>query len=88
MIDRHGHRVAAKVARNPNATAIVLECPARQPASARQVLREIARHPNAPLAALLACLADTQALPVAAARPELPSADLVDLLADENGQIV
>ncbi|MGC0318938.1 hypothetical protein [Kitasatospora acidiphila] len=87
MIDRHGPRVAAKAATNPDATALVLGFLTRQPASARRALREIARHPNAPLPALLACLADPQARRVAAARPELPPAVLVDLLADEDWQV-
>lgn len=86
-IDRHGPRVAAKAATNPDATAIVLERLTRQPASARKVFREIARHPNAPLPALLACLADPQARSIAAGRPELPPGILADLLADEDWQV-
>ncbi|MFJ6137765.1 hypothetical protein [Kitasatospora sp. NPDC092286] len=88
MIDRHGLRVAAKAATNPDATALVLEGLTRQPVSARKAFREVARHPNASLAALLACLADPQARRVAAARPEIPSAVLVGLLADEDWQVV
>ncbi|MFD7982513.1 hypothetical protein ACFV4M_03925 [Kitasatospora indigofera] len=87
MIDRHGPRVATKAATNPDATAIVLEQLTRQPASARKAFREIARHPNTPLPALLACLADSQARPIAAARPELSPAVLVSLLADEDWQV-
>jgi hypothetical protein len=87
MIDRHGPRVAAKVATNPDATALVLERLTRQPASARKAFREIARHPNASLPALLACLADPQARRIAAARPELPIGVLADLLADEDWQV-
>ncbi|MFE2232974.1 hypothetical protein ACFXA4_10425 [Streptomyces sp. NPDC059442] len=87
MIDLHGPRVAAKVATNPDATAIVLERLTRQPASARKVFREIARHPHASLPALLACLSDPQARPIAAARPELPAGVLVDLLADEDWRV-
>ncbi|MGE7436691.1 hypothetical protein [Kitasatospora sp. NPDC001175] len=87
MIDRHGPRVAAKAATNPDATALVLEHLTRQSASARKAFREIARPPNASLPAPLACLVDPQARPIAAARPELPSSALVDLLADEDWQI-
>lgn len=87
MIDRHGPRVAAKAATNPGATAIVLERLTRQPASARKALREIARHPNASVPALLACLTDPQARPVAAARPELLADVLVELLTDEDWQV-
>ncbi|MFI8291486.1 hypothetical protein ACIGBL_20360 [Streptomyces sp. NPDC085614] len=87
MVDLHGPRVAAKVATNPDATAIVLEHLTRQPASARKVYREIARHPHASLPALLACLEDPQARPIAAGRPELPAGVLVDLVADEDGRV-
>ncbi|MFJ8162143.1 hypothetical protein ACIRBY_14590 [Streptomyces sp. NPDC096136] len=87
VIDRHGARVAVKAAANPDATAAVLERLARQAGPARKVLREIAVHPNAPLPALLACLADPRARPLAAARPELPGAVLVELLADEDGRV-
>jgi hypothetical protein len=87
MIDRHGPRVAAKAATNPDATASVLERLTRQPASARKAFREIARHPKASPPALLACLADPQARPIAAARPELPSNVIVDLLADEDWRV-
>ncbi|PYC87449.1 hypothetical protein C7C46_04550 [Streptomyces tateyamensis] len=86
MIDRHGPRVAAKAATNPDATATVLERLTRQPAS-RKALREIARHPNASLPALLACLTDPRARPIAAARPELPADVLIELLADEDWQV-
>jgi hypothetical protein len=82
MIDRHGHRVAAMVATNPDASPAVLERLAQGPSPARKALREIARHPNAPVAALLACLADRRARVEAAARPELPVDVLVGLLAD------
>ncbi|WP_097235677.1 hypothetical protein [Streptomyces sp. 1331.2] len=87
MISRHGPRVAAKAATNPGAPAMVLEHLTRQPASARKALREIARHLNASLPTLLACLADPQACPVVATRPELPRAVLVDLLADQDWQV-
>jgi hypothetical protein len=39
MIDRHGHRVAAMVATNPDASPAVLERPAQGPSPARKALR-------------------------------------------------
>ncbi|AUG75803.1 hypothetical protein CFP65_0877 [Kitasatospora sp. MMS16-BH015] len=83
MVDRHGARVAAKVATNPGATAAVLERLTEQPASARKLFREVARHPNASVTALIACLTDREARPIAAGRPELPTGALRGLLADE-----
>ncbi|RKS97206.1 hypothetical protein BX286_7020 [Streptomyces sp. 3211.6] len=88
LIDGHGTRVALKAADNPDATAAVLERLARQPGPARRHFLAIARHPNAPLPALLACLTDPRARPVAAARPELPGSALLDLLADEDPRVV
>ncbi|WP_042378055.1 hypothetical protein [Streptacidiphilus melanogenes] len=83
VIDRHGPRVAAKAATNPDATPAVLERLSRQPASARKALRAIARHPRATLPALLACLADRDARSVAAGRPELPLDVVAGLVNDE-----
>ncbi|MER7672310.1 hypothetical protein ABTY61_28150 [Kitasatospora sp. NPDC096128] len=48
VIDRHGPRVAAKAATNPDATAIVLERLTRQPACARKAFREIAQPGGGP----------------------------------------
>ncbi|MEV7179551.1 hypothetical protein [Kitasatospora sp. NPDC093679] len=87
MIGRHGPRVAGQVAANPGATAAVLEALTRPPAAVRKALREIARHPNSPVPALLACLDDPRARPVAAARPELPAGVVVGLLADEDPEV-
>ncbi|MEY9873023.1 hypothetical protein ABH931_002504 [Streptacidiphilus sp. MAP12-33] len=87
MIDRHGPGLTVRAATNPDATAAVLECLTRQPASARKVFREIARHPNASAGALLACLEDATARPVAAAHPALPPGTIVDLLADDDWQV-
>ncbi|EMF27010.1 hypothetical protein H114_21088 [Streptomyces gancidicus BKS 13-15] len=87
MLDRHGVQVAAKVAANPDATAALLEHLARQPRTARKALREIARHPRAPAPALLACLADTRARPLAAAHPALPPPVIEQLLNDADRRV-
>ncbi|MFJ4368998.1 hypothetical protein ACIP4S_33380 [Streptomyces chartreusis] len=53
----------------------------------RKAFREIARHPHAPAPALLACLTDEQARPLAAAHPNLPPAVTAELLTDNNDQV-
>ncbi|MGI5254963.1 hypothetical protein [Actinacidiphila glaucinigra] len=87
MVDRHGVHVAARVAANPDATAALLERLARQRPPARKALREIARHPRATAVALVACLDDGRARPVAAGHPALPPAVIVELLADDDRQV-
>ncbi|MEU9858230.1 hypothetical protein [Streptomyces sp. NPDC047974] len=70
------------VAANPDTPAALLEELARHEPPVRRALREIARHPAATPPALLACLADARARPLAAGHPALPPAVLRGLLAD------
>ncbi|MDX2647199.1 hypothetical protein PV341_27265 [Streptomyces sp. PA03-1a] len=88
MIDRHGARVAARVAANPDATAALLERLAHIRPPVRKALREIARHRHATAAALIPCLDDLRARPLAAAHPALPPPVIAELLADEDAQVV
>ncbi|GKQ40539.1 hypothetical protein ALMP_70620, partial [Streptomyces sp. A012304] len=88
MTDRHGGRVLAKVAANPDAPHALLRDLARHQPPVPKALRQIARHPNATAPALLACLADTRARPLAAGHPALPPSTLVELLADDDGEVV
>ncbi|MFD9541497.1 hypothetical protein [Streptomyces sp. NPDC060022] len=87
MVDRHGVRVIAKVAANPDATPALLEYLTRHEPPVQKAFREIARHPNATAPALLACLADHQARPIAAGHPALPPLVVAELLTDTNGQV-
>lgn len=88
MIDRHGAQVRARVAANPDASPqLLLDLTLCQP-SVRKALCEIAAHPNAPAQALLACLADERARPIAACHPALPEPVVVALLADGDWQVV
>ncbi|MGQ4358078.1 hypothetical protein [Streptomyces drozdowiczii] len=82
MLDRHGSQVAARVAANPDATPALLETIARHGPAARKALREIARHRHAPAPALLACLRDARARPIAAGHAALPQAVIEELLTD------
>ncbi|MFE6764666.1 hypothetical protein [Streptomyces sp. NPDC057689] len=82
MLDRYGSQVAARVAANPDATPALLETIARHGPAARKALREIARHPHAPAPALLACLRDARARPIAAGHAALPPAVIEELLTD------
>lgn len=52
-----------------------------------RALRRIAEHPNAPAEALLACLADEQARPIAASHPALPAQTIIQLLTDANTSV-
>ncbi|MER6509419.1 hypothetical protein ABT158_21535 [Nonomuraea sp. NPDC001636] len=88
MVQRHGVRVMAKVAKNPEASPALLEDLARHGSPVRKALREIARHPNATAAALLVCLLDGQARPVAAGHRALPPQAVVELLTDDDWQVV
>ncbi|MCX4853806.1 hypothetical protein [Streptomyces canus] len=88
MLDRHGVRVVAKVAVNPDATPALLEDLARHEPSVQKAFREVARHRNATAPALLACLADNQARPIAARHPALPPPVIVELLTDTDRQVV
>ncbi|MFD5658492.1 hypothetical protein [Streptomyces hirsutus] len=88
MVDRHGVRVLAKVAANPDASPALLEYLTRHEPPTQKAFREIARHRNATARALLACLADRQARPIAAGHPALPPPVVVDLLTDTDWQVV
>lgn len=88
MVDRHGVRVVAKVAANPDATPALLEDLTRHQPSVQKAFREVARHRNATAPALLACLADKQARPIAARHPALPPPAIVELLTDTDWQVV
>ncbi|MFF8605701.1 hypothetical protein ACF06X_07155 [Streptomyces sp. NPDC015346] len=88
MLDRHGAQVAARVAANPDATPALLERLARAEPPVRKALREIARHRNATAPALLACLGDARARPVAAGHPALPPPVVAELLSDPDWQVV
>ncbi|RPK85208.1 Leucine rich repeat variant [Streptomyces sp. ADI97-07] len=88
MVERHGVRVLAGVAANPETPPALLEDLTRHLPPVRKALREIARHPGATGPALLACLADTKARRVAAGHPALPPEAIVELLADEDPHVV
>ncbi|MEV0729347.1 hypothetical protein [Polymorphospora sp. NPDC050346] len=87
MVDRHGTRVSFRVAANPACPAGLLHHIAVH-APARKALREIARHANATAPALLRCLDDDRARPVAARHPALPARTVVELLADPDPDVV
>jgi hypothetical protein len=87
MIARHGDRVVAKVATNPDATPELLEDLTRHQPPVQKAFREIARHRNATAAALLACLTDPQARPWAARHSALPPAVIIALLDDEDPHV-
>jgi hypothetical protein len=86
MVDRHGVHVLATVAANPDASAALLEDLTRHVPPVRKAFREVARHRNATAPALLACLADAQARPLAAGHPSLPPQAIAELLTDTDGQ--
>ncbi|MET7516935.1 hypothetical protein ABZS88_26305 [Streptomyces sp. NPDC005480] len=88
MIDRHGVRVVAKVAANPDATPAMLEDLTRHEPPVQKAFREVARHPNATGSALHNCLADKQARPLAAGHPALPPHVIAELLTDTDWQVV
>jgi hypothetical protein len=88
MVERHGLRVIAKVATNPDAPPALLEDLTKHVPPVRKALREVARHSNATGPALLACLADRQARPIAAGHPALPPPVIVELLADDDWRVV
>ncbi|MFH8467492.1 hypothetical protein [Streptomyces sp. NPDC017991] len=87
MVERHGVRVLAKVATNPDATPALLEDLTRHDPAVQKAFREIARHHAAPASALLACLADAQARPTAAGHPALPPSVVVEMLADADWRV-
>ncbi|MEU0009073.1 hypothetical protein ABZ079_33660 [Streptomyces sp. NPDC006314] len=87
MVDRHGARVLAKVASNPDAPPTLLEDLVRHEPAVRKVFREVARHRGATAPALLVCLADERARPVAAGNPALPPPVIAELLADADWRV-
>ncbi|MFJ4830360.1 hypothetical protein ACIP79_10645 [Streptomyces sp. NPDC088747] len=87
MVDRHGVRVLAKVATNPQASPELLTDLTRHEPSVRKVFREVARHRNATATALFACLADWQARSIAAGHPALPAPVITELLTDTDWQV-
>ncbi|HEV2633605.1 MAG TPA: hypothetical protein VGX23_00570 [Actinocrinis sp.] len=87
MLTRHGSRVAAHVAANPDATPELLEHLSQQNPPAAKALREIARHPNATPTALLACLTNHKVRPIAARHSALPPSAIVELINDESWQV-
>ncbi|MEU1189988.1 hypothetical protein [Streptomyces sp. NPDC005859] len=88
MVDRHGVRVLARVATNPDASPALLEDLVRHEPTVRKVFREVARHPGATVPALLVCLADRRAGPLAAGHPALPPEVILELLADADDEVV
>ncbi|WP_330460912.1 hypothetical protein OIB37_30975 [Streptomyces sp. NBC_00820] len=88
MLERHGVHVAAMVAGNPDASPALLEDLSGHVPPAGKALREIARRRDATGPALLACLADRRARPVAAGHPSLPPQVIAGLLADDDWQVV
>ncbi|MFF3456939.1 hypothetical protein ACFYXH_21905 [Streptomyces sp. NPDC002730] len=88
MVDRHGVRVVAKVAANPDASPAMLEDLARHEPPVQKALREVARHRNTTAPSLLACLVDKQARLIAAGHPALPPPVIVELLADDDWRVV
>ncbi|MFM9675243.1 hypothetical protein [Streptomyces brasiliscabiei] len=87
MVDRLGVQVLSGVAVNPDATPALLERVARHRPPVRKALREVARHPRATAPALLSCLTDDRARPLAAGHPALPPAFVVELLSDTDEQV-
>ncbi|MFJ4572148.1 hypothetical protein ACIP4W_12075 [Streptomyces sp. NPDC088846] len=88
MVERHGVRVAAKVAANPDVPPALLADLTRHVPPVKKALREVARHRDATGPALLACLADRRARPIAAGHPALPPQAVVELLADDDWRVV
>lgn len=88
MVERHGVRVLAQVAANPDAPPALLEDLVRHEPGVRKVLREVARHRGATSSALRVCLADERARPLAAGHPALAPPVIAALLADADWQVV
>lgn len=88
IVTRHGVRVVAAVARNPSCSPQLLHDLAAHNPPVQKALRAIAAHPNADAAALLQCLPDRQARPIAARHPALPAAAITQLLHDPDERVV
>ncbi|MGC0397532.1 hypothetical protein RKD27_000176 [Streptomyces sp. SAI-126] len=88
MVERHGSRVIAKVAANPETPSALLEYLTGHMTPVRKALREVARHRNATGRALLVCLTDQNARRIAAGHAALPPETIVELLADHDWQVV
>lgn len=88
MLARHGRQVLTKVASNPDATARLLEDLIHHQPPVQKAFREVARHRNATAAALLACLPDRQARPLAARHHALPPEVIIELLGDDDWRVV
>ncbi|MFF3468963.1 hypothetical protein [Streptomyces sp. NPDC002619] len=88
MVERHGSRVIAKVAANPETPSALLEYLTRHMTPVRKALREVARHRNATGPALFVCLTDQDARRIAAGHAALPPETIVELLADHDWQVV
>ncbi|MFF6782380.1 hypothetical protein [Streptomyces sp. NPDC012510] len=88
MVDRHGVQIVAAVAANPGAGPALLEHLARHSPPSRKALREIARHPAATAPALVVCLTDERARPIAAGHPALPPQAIAELLTHTDGWVV
>jgi len=87
MVARHGTRVVAAVARNPVCSTQLLRDLATHTPPVQKALRAIAGHPKADATALLNCLHDHQARPIAARHPALPAATITQLLHDPDDRV-
>jgi hypothetical protein len=86
IVDGRGSRVAVAVAANPACPVGLLDELSRRGPS--RILRAVAEHPAASPAALLRCLGDDRARPLAARHPALPPAAVAALLDDDNERVV
>jgi hypothetical protein len=82
LVARHGPRLSARVAQNPNCTPELLHLLARDRRAPGEACREIVKHPNTSAETLPLCLRDREARRLAAGRPDLPVETLVELVAD------
>ncbi|MFJ7073550.1 hypothetical protein [Streptomyces sp. NPDC098781] len=87
MVARHGVQVIARVAANPDVSPALLEELTRHQPPAQKVFREAARHPHTTAPALLTCLTDHRARPLAAAHPNLPPTVIAELLTDNDDRV-
>ncbi|HEY8982801.1 MAG TPA: hypothetical protein VIU15_24865 [Streptomyces sp.] len=88
MVERHGVRVVARVAVNPDAPPGLLEELALQVPPVAAVLRAVARRADASSAALVACLGDVRSRRIAAAHPALPVEVIVESLGHGDPDVV